>query len=178
MAIAEADIRGNKITKRYTLFAGSPLLEVNYQFEFVNPELNVVGVNPIIKLGEVCDRSHVFYFPTKQGIEERRFLEHRMYGECFNLEEGWVACYDEVEKLTLITGFDVEKPYLVHFWENTPQNYDSHYYYVEIQPWIRTAEGQTNYFTYYLYGCKGDWRDAVEEFRKIGMPLKRPSAYS
>ena len=163
---AEADIRGNKIKKTFKLFGGVPLLEVRYEVDFVNPELNVIGVNPLIKLGNDVGSSHVIYYPTREGIAKERY-RGKLYGKRLRLTEDWIACYDEEEKLGLITIFDARKPFLVHVWMNTPENPDSHYSYIEIQPWIRVDFGTTTYFTYYLYGFKGDFDEALAAVRRI-----------
>jgi hypothetical protein len=163
---AEADIKGNKIKKTFKLFGGAPLLEVKYEVDFVNPELNVIGVNPLIKLGNNVDSSHVIYYPTQNGIAKERY-RGKLYGKRLHLTEDWIACYDEEEKLGLITVFDAKKPFLVHIWMNTPENPDSHYSYIEIQPWIRVEHGTTTYFTYYLYGFRGDFNEALAAVRRI-----------
>jgi len=163
---AEADIKGNKIKKTFKLFGGAPLLEVKYEVDFANPELNVIGVNPLIKLGNNVDSSHVIYYPTQNGIAKERY-RGKLYGKRLHLTEDWIACYDEEEKLGLITVFDAKKPFLVHIWMNTPENSDSHYSYIEIQPWIKVDHGTTTYFTYYLYGFRGDFNEALAAVRRI-----------
>ncbi|MCX8183723.1 MAG: hypothetical protein N3F08_04830, partial [Crenarchaeota archaeon] len=133
---AEADMNGNVLKKTFKLFAGSPLLEVRYEADFVNPELNVIGVNPFIRLGNSVDASHVVYYPSSNGILKERY-KGRLYGKRLFLTEDWVACYDEQEKLGLIMAYDAKTPFLTHIWMNTPDNPDSHYSYIEVQPWIR-----------------------------------------
>jgi hypothetical protein len=166
IVVAEADIRGNKIKKTYKLLGGVPLLEVKYEVDFLNPELNVIGVNPLIKLGNNVDASHVIYYPTQNGVAKERYRA-KLYGKRLHLTEDWIACYDEEEKLGLITIFDANKPFLVHVWMNTPENPDSHYSYIEIQPWLKVDLGTTTYFTYYLYGFKGDFNEALAAVRRI-----------
>ncbi|MEM3389163.1 MAG: hypothetical protein QW491_07100 [Thermoproteota archaeon] len=162
---AEADMKGNFLKKTFKLFAGTPLLEVRYEADFVNPELNVIGVNPLIRLGNSVDSSHVIYYPSANGIMTERY-RGRLYGKRIFLAEDWVACYDEQERLGLIMAFDAKTPFLTHIWMNTPENGDSHYSYIEIQPWIRVNTGTTTYFTYYLYGFKGDFESALKSFKK------------
>jgi len=162
---AEADMNGNLLKKTFKLFGGTTLLEVRYEADFVNPELNVIGVNPLIRLGNNVDASHVIYYPSKNGILKERY-RGRLYGKRLFLEEDWIACYDEQEKLGLIMAYDSKTPFLTHIWMNTPENGDSHYSYIEIQPWIRVNTGTTTYFSYYLYGFKGTFEDALKSFKK------------
>ena len=163
---AEADMNGNVLKKTFKLFAGTPLLEVRYEADFVNPELNVIGINPLIRLGNNVDASHVIYYPSSNGVLKERY-RRRLYGKRLFLTEDWVACYDEQEKLGLIMAYDAKTPFLTHIWMNTPDNPDSHYSYIEVQPWIRVNTGSTTYFTYYLYGFKGSFEAALKSFKKI-----------
>ncbi|MEM2930632.1 MAG: hypothetical protein QW797_07235 [Thermoproteota archaeon] len=162
---AEANMNGNVLKKTFKLFGGSPLLEVRYEADFVNPELNVIGINPLIRLGNNVDASHVIYYPSDNGILKERY-RGRLYGKRLFLTEDWVACYDEQEKLGLIMAYDAKTSFLTHIWMNTPDNPDSHYSYIEIQPWIRVSTGTTTYFTYYLYGFKGSFESALKSFKK------------
>jgi hypothetical protein len=163
---AEADMNKNVLKKTFTLFGGTPLLEVRYEADFINPELNVIGVNPLIKLGNSVDRSHVIYYPTKEGILEERY-KSKLYGKRVTLSEDWIACYDEQEKLGLIMSYDANVPFLTHLWMNTPDNPDTHYYYIEIQPWIKVNTGTTTFFSYYLYGFDGGFDAALRSFKKL-----------
>jgi len=163
---AEANMNGNILKKTFKLFGGSPLLEVRYEADFVNSELNVIGVNPLIRLGNNVDANHVIYYPSSNGIIKERY-KGRLYGKRIFLKDDWVACYDEQEKLGLIMAYDAGTPFLTHIWMNTPENPDSHYSYIEIQPWIRVNTGTTTYFTYYLYGFKGSFEAALKSFKKI-----------
>ena len=164
--LVEANMNKNILKKTFTLFGGSSLLEVRYEADFINPELNVIGVNPLIHIGNNVDANHVFYFPTKDGIVKERY-KNRLYGKRFNLSENWVAAYDEQEKVGLIMAYDKNIPFLTHLWMNTPENGDSHYSYVEIQPWIKVNIGTTTYFSYYLYGFVGSFDAALESLKKI-----------
>ncbi|MGB9805801.1 MAG: hypothetical protein ACPLRT_03425 [Thermoproteota archaeon] len=165
----EANMNRNVLKKTFTLFGGSPLLEVRYEADFTNPELNVIGINPLIRIGNNIDASHVFYFPTKDGIIKERY-KNRLYGKRFNLSENWVAAFDEQEKVGLIMAYDKNIPFLTHLWMNTPENSDSHYSYAEVQPWIKVNVGTTTYFSYYLYGFIGSVKVALESLKKI-LPL-------
>jgi len=162
---AEADMNGNVLKKTFRLFGGSPLLEVRYEADFVNPELNVIGVNPLIRLGNNVDSSHMIYYPSKNGILKERY-RGKLYGKRLFLEEDWIACYDEQEKLGLIMAYDSKTPFLTHIWMNTPDNSESHYSYIEVQPWIRVNTETTTYFSYYLYGFKGSFEDALKSFKE------------
>ena len=166
---ASAVIHGNKIVKNITLFGDLPLVEVIYKIIAKNPELNVLGVNPLIRIGGSCDQNHIFIFPTEKGYEKRRYLKNRMYGEFFDLKEGWVAGYDEEENITLVTLFPPDVPYVTHLWMNTPLNRASHHYYVEIQPWVKIKENNPLYFSYYMYAESGFWKETVEKLRKINL---------
>ncbi|MBO3833394.1 MAG: hypothetical protein FGF51_08475 [Candidatus Brockarchaeota archaeon] len=162
---AEAGMNGNVLKKTFKLFAGTPLLEVRYEADFVNPELNVIGVNPLIRLGNNVDSSHVIYYPSDNGIRKERY-RGRLYGKRLFLKEDWIACYDEQEELGLIMAYDAKTPFLTHIWMNTPDNGESHYSYIEVQPWLRVNTGTTTYFTYYLYGFKGSFEVALKTLKK------------
>jgi hypothetical protein len=162
---AEACMNGNVLKKTFKLFGGCPLLEVRYEADFVSPELNVIGVNPLIRLGNIVDASHVIYYPSSKGIARERY-KSRLYGKRLSPTENWVACYDEQEKLGLIMAYDAKTPFLTHVWMNTPDNPDSHYSYIEVQPWIRVNTGTTTYFSYYLYGFKGSFENALKSFKE------------
>lgn len=163
---AMADMYGNVLKKTFKLFGGSPLLEVGYEADFINPELNVIGINPLIKLGNDVDANHVIYYPSNEGMLEERY-RGRLYGKRLFLKGNWIACYDEQEKLGLIMAYDTRTPFLTHLWMNTPENPDSHYSYIEIQPWIKINTGTTTYFSYYLYGFKGSFDEALKRLKKL-----------
>ena len=169
---ARANVRGNFVEKIFTLHAGSPILEVRYRLN-VKPEINVLGVNPLLELGRLSDTQDIYYFPAERGIEERRVLCTRLYGECFYQSEGWAAGYDTVEDISVVMGFDADQPFLIHLWQNTPDNPASHHYYVEVQPWVKLDPNVDNYFTYYIMGYDGHWKEALEYFRKVGLLTKR-----
>lgn len=169
---AKANVRGNMVEKVFTLHADSPILEVRYRLN-VKPEINVLGVNPLFELGRRSDTQDIYYFPTEKGIEERRVLCTRLYGECFYQSEGWNAGYDTVEDISVIMGFDADQPFLIHLWQNTPENMASHHYYVEVQPWVKIDPSVDNYFTYYILGYDGHWKKALEYFMKAGLLTKR-----
>ncbi len=163
---AKADIRNNVLRKTFTLFAGSPLLQVLYEVDFVNPELNVIGINPMIRIGQVIDSRHIIYIPMEGKIVQERY-KGRLFGKRVKLDENWIAVYDEQEKAGLITAYDRSVPFLTHIWMNTPDNGDSHYGYIELQPWIKVNQDSTTYFSYYMYGFKGDLEGALAGLSKL-----------
>jgi len=169
---AKVNVKGNLVEKIFTLYGDSPLLEVRYKLN-VNPEINILGVNPLIELGRRSDMQDVYYFPTVRGVEERRALHTRNYGECFFHSEGWTAGYDTEEDISIIMGFDANQPFLVHLWQNTPSNVASQHCYVEVQPWVKLSPHVDNYFTYYILGYNGHWKDALENFKKLGLLTRR-----
>ena len=48
----DSDSFGNKLEKTFTLYGNSPLVEVRYAFDFINPEANVIAPVPILVLGK------------------------------------------------------------------------------------------------------------------------------
>ncbi|MGZ5479907.1 MAG: hypothetical protein ACXWGZ_09955, partial [Candidatus Aminicenantales bacterium] len=63
-----ADYYGNRIEKIFTLDGSSPLLEIRFALEFRNPELNMLGPQPILALGEKHWTEDVFVIPAKTGL--------------------------------------------------------------------------------------------------------------
>ena len=59
-----ADYYGNRLEKTFTLYGDSPLLEVRYALNFKNPELNMIGPQPILDLGEKHWTEDAFFVPT------------------------------------------------------------------------------------------------------------------
>ncbi|MGC9175093.1 MAG: hypothetical protein ACP5GO_04500 [Thermoprotei archaeon] len=170
-ARAEACIHKNVLRKTFTLFGGSSLLQVLYEADFVNPELNVIGVNPIIRIGQVIDSRHVVAFPYEGRVVRERY-KGKLFGKRVKLDENWIAVYDEQEKAGLITAYDRNVPFLTHIWMNTPDNGDSHYGYIEVQPWIKVQHRTTTYFSYYMYGFMGELDGALDNLSKL-IPLLR-----
>lgn len=168
-----ANIHGNKIEKIITLYGDSPLLEVRYTFENMDKNINIIGVNPLVQIGPSTGPEDVYYFPTATGIEERRPRIEPRYGSIFFQSEGWVAGFDTEMKTSLIVGYPVNGALFMHLWNNTPGNQPTPYYYTELQPWIWVQHGTTTYFTFYLYGYDGQWENAVEQFRNLGIVTKK-----
>jgi len=160
-----ADYYGNKLEKTFTLYGNSPLLEVRYALNFINPEANVIGPQPILELGKVHGTEDVFTVPVIGGMQEFRMRPEQYYGRALMIEEGWNAGYDTKEKVSFIGAFPVSQPHFLHMWMNHPVNNDAHYYYVEFQPWTPIYQKTTMYFTYYLWGTGGPWEAGLKELR-------------
>jgi hypothetical protein len=91
------------------------------------------------------------------------------YGRLINLKEGWDAGYDTKQDITYIGAFPVDQPLFLHMFMNHPGNHDSHYYYVEFQPWVPIYLKTTTYFTYYLWGVGGPWEHNVNILRGMNL---------
>jgi len=161
-----ADYYGNKLTKTFTLYGNSPLLEVQFALTFKNPEANVIGPQPILELGTRHWTEDVFTIPEKDGLHEYRMKPEKYYGRLFFLKEGWNAGYDSNEDITYIGAFPVTEPLFLHMWQNHPSNGDAHYYYAEFQPWVPIYQKSTMYFSYYMWGTGGPWQNGVKALRE------------
>jgi len=164
--IMSADYFGNSFRKIFTLYGNSPLLEVRFELDFINPEANMLGPQPILELGKAHGPEDGFTVITKDGYKEFRMRPHEYYGNAIFPKEGWNAGYDTVEDISFVGAFPVDQPLFLHLWMNHPVNKDSHFYYVEFQPWTPIIQKNTMYFTYYLWGSGGQWQNGVEELRK------------
>ncbi|HIE04146.1 MAG TPA: hypothetical protein EYP61_05250 [Candidatus Latescibacteria bacterium] len=172
-ARASGELKGNRLEKTFTLYGDGTLLEVQYSVHLPTAGITVMGVNPLVKLGSVSDTRDVYYFPTINGLEERRVVHTRNYGEFFRLREGWVAGEDEEERISLVLGYPVWDAFIFHLWQNTPANRPTPYYYVELQPWVELRYNCMTYFTLYLLGHSGGWEEAVDMFRRTGLSTER-----
>ena len=161
-----ADYYGNKLEKTFTLYGNSPLLEIQFALTFKNPEANVLGPQPILKLGTRHWTEDVFTIPEKDGLHEYRMKPERYFGRIFNMKEGWNAGYDTKEDITFIGAFPVTEPLFLHMWMNHPVNDDAHYYYAEFQPWTPIYQKSTMYFSYYIWGAGGPWQNGVQALRE------------
>ncbi|TNF43801.1 MAG: hypothetical protein EP310_04140 [Bacteroidetes bacterium] len=161
-----ADYYGNQIKKIFTLYDNSPLLEVQFELTFKNPEANVLGPQPILELGKTHGTEDVFTVPTMQGLKEYRMKPEKYYGQAIDAKEGWNAGYDTKEDITFVGAFPVAQPIFLHMWMNHPDNAEAPHYYVEFQPWTPITQKTTMYFTYYLWGSGGAWQNGVDELRK------------
>ena len=162
----ETDYYGNKLKKVFTLYGNSPLLEVRFELDFINPEANMLGPQPILELGKVHGPEDVFTVLTMDGYREYRMRKEDYYGQAIFPKEGWNAGYDTLEDISFVGAFPVDQPLFLHLWMNHPRNRDSHFYYMEFQPWTPIIQKNTMYFTYYLWGAGGPWQNGVEELRK------------
>ena len=160
------DYFGNHLEKTFTLYGNTPLLEVRFALTFKNPEANVLGPQPILALGEKHWTEDIFTVPELGGLQEYRMVTDDRFGQLMFLKEGWNAGYDTVEDISFVGAFPVDQPLFLHMWMNHPANKDTHYYYAEFQPWVPIFQKSTMYFTYYLWGAGGTWKNGVEALRK------------
>jgi len=168
-----ADYYGNRLEKIFTLDGGSPLLEVRFALEFRNPELNMLGPQPILELGARHGPEDVFVVPARGGNREVRMRMEEYFGEVFFLREGWNAGRDTVEDVSFVGAFPVSEPEFLHMWMNHPSNGESHHYYAEFQPWVPIAQKTVRYFSYYLWAGAGPWEKGLEELRRRNLITTR-----
>ncbi|MGB7294441.1 MAG: hypothetical protein WBC70_02545 [Candidatus Aminicenantales bacterium] len=161
-----ADYYGNRLEKIFTLYGNSPLVEVRFALAFRNPELNMIGPQPILALGEKHWTEDVFIVPTASGRREFRMRPEEYFGEILSLEEGWNAGRDTIEDISFVGAFPVSEPEFLHMWMNHPSNAESHHYYAEFQPWVPIYQKTVRYFSYYLWGAPGPWETALAELRR------------
>jgi hypothetical protein len=168
-----ADYYGNRLEKTFTLYGNSPLVEVRFALTFQNPELNMLGPQPILALGEKHWTEDIFIVPTASGRREFRMRPEEYFGEVMFLKEGWNAGRDTVEDISFVGAFPVSEPEFLHMWMNHPSNGESHHYYAEFQPWVPIFQKTVRYFSYYLWGAAGPWETAVEELRRRNLITSR-----
>ncbi len=161
-----ADYYGNRLEKVFTLDGASPLLEVRFALEFHNPELNMLGPQPILALGKEHGPEDLFVVPAKGGRREVRMRPEEYFGEVFYLKEGWNAGRDTVDDVSFVGAFPVSEPEFLHMWMNHPSNGESAHYYAEFQPWVPIFQRTVRYFSYYLWGAAGPWEKGLEELRR------------
>ena len=161
-----ADYYGNRLEKVFTLDGSSPLVEVRFALEFRNPELNMLGPQPILELGAGHGPEDVFVVPARGGNREVRMRAEEYFGEVFFLREGWNVGRDTVEDVSFVGAFPVSEPEFLHMWMNHPSNGESHHYYAEFQPWVPIHQKTVRYFSYYLWGAGGPWEKGLEELRR------------
>jgi hypothetical protein len=161
-----ADYYGNRMEKVFTLDGGSPLLEVRFAIDFRNPELNMLGPQPILALGEKHWTEDVFVVPARTGQEEVRMRPEEYFGRVFFLGEGWNAGRDTVEDVSFVGAFPVSEPEFLHMWMNHPSNGESAHYYAEFQPWVPIFQKTVRYFSYYMWAASGPWEKGLEELRR------------
>jgi hypothetical protein len=168
-----SDFYGNKIEKIFTLYGDSPLLEVLFALTFKNPEMDLIGPQPMLELGEKHWLEDAFFVPTQKGIEEYRMRPEAYYGDVLYQNEGWNAGFETKENTTFIGAFPVSEPLFVHMFMNHPSNPGSHHYYVEFQPWVPIYRNSVTYFSYYIWGAGGSWKDGLKEIEKMGLLTKK-----
>jgi hypothetical protein len=168
-----ADYYGNRLEKTFTLYGDSPLLEVRYAINFKNPELHMIGPQPILDLGKKHWTEDAFFVPTVTGIREFHMRPEEFFGEVMSLKAGWNAGRDTVEDVCFVGAFPVSEPEFLHMWMNHPSNGESNHYYAEFQPWVPIFHGNVRYFTYYLWGAPGSWEGAVEALRQRNLITTR-----
>ncbi len=162
----ETNYFGNNLKKIFTLYGNSPLLEVRFELTFKNPEANVLGPQPILEIGENHGPEDVFTVPAIGGLKEYRMRSEEYYGQAIDIEEGWNAGYDTKEDISFVGAFPVSQPLFLHLWMNHPSNTDAPHYYLEYQPWTQIPQKTTMYFSYYIWGNGGAWKNGVDELRK------------
>jgi hypothetical protein len=162
----ETDYYGNRIRKVFTLYGNTPLLEIKWALRFKNPEANVIGPQPILELGKSHGTEDVFTVPVAEGLREYRMKPDAMYGQAIEVVEGWNAGYDTQEDIAFVGAFPVSQPLFLHMWMNLPENGEAPHTYVEFQPWTPIIQQSTMYFSYYIWGNGGDWKNGLEELRK------------
>ena len=160
-----ADYFGNKLEKTFTLYGNSPLLEVRYAFDFINPEANVIAPVPILVLGKKHGTEDLFTVPEKDGLKEYRMEPEIYVGQVIFPTEGWDAGYDTQEDISFVGAFPVTRPNFLHMFQNLATNGDAHYDFNEYQPWVPIIQKTTSYFTYYLWGAGGKWQNSLKELK-------------
>lgn len=168
-----ADYYGNKLEKIFTLFGNSPLVEIRYALTFKNPELNMIGPQPMVALGKTHGPEDRFVFPEEGGMRYCTADLTRYFGRILFLKEGWNAAYDTKENISFAGAFPVDQPIFMHMWMNHPSNPGSMYFYAELQPWIRIFQKSTMYFSYYLWAEPGSWEHGVKALRDRGLITTR-----
>jgi len=161
-----ADYYGNQMEKVFTLYGDSPLVEIRFALNFRNPELNMLGPQPILEIGKKHGPEDLFVVPEKGGLSEFRMRPEEYFGRVLHPVEGWNAGYDEIEDITFVGAFPVSEPEFLHMWMNHPSNGESNHYYAEFQPWVPIFQKTRRYFSYYLWAAPGNWKPAVEELRR------------
>jgi hypothetical protein len=161
----KAEYYGNIIEKIFTLYGNSPLLEIRFALTMKNPEMNMLGPQPILEIGKVHGPEDKFIIPEIDGNHEYRMKSERYFGRAFIVKEGWNAGQDTKEDISFAGAFPVKQPIFLHMWMNHPSNPGSHYYYAEFQPWTPLFQKTTTYFSYYMWGNGGSWEQSVQALR-------------
>lgn len=165
---------GNVIEKTFSLYGDTPLLGIRFALDMVNPELDVLGPQPILSIGEHHGTEDRFIIPEIGGNEEYVMKPDRMYGKILDLREGWNAGHDTKENISFVGAYPVNRPFYLHMWMNLDTNPDSHYPYVELQPWVPLYHGSTSYFSYYMWADGCSWEKGLKELRDRNLITERP----
>jgi hypothetical protein len=173
----EADYYGNRLEKIFTLYGDSPLVEVRFALDFHNPELNMIGPQPMLELGKRHWVEDVFVVPSISGLLYFRMRPEEYYGRVIFLKEGWNAARDTIEDVAFVGAFPVSEPEFLHMWMNHPSNQESHHYYAELQPWVPIFQKNVRYFSYYLWGAAGSWEKILEQLRQRNLITQRSGGW-
>ena len=168
-----ADFYGNKMTKIFTLYGDSPLLEARFALQFINSDANMLGPQPIFALGDGHWTDDLFTIKSAKGLEQFRMRPESLWGRALFPIEGWNAGYDEKKDVSIAGAFPVDQPIFLHMWMNTPLNSDTPFYYVEFQPWVPIVNYSTMYFSYYFWGQGGAWQESVKALEERNLVTKR-----
>ena len=164
---------GNVIEKTFTLYGDTPLLGIRFALDMVNPELDVLGPQPILAIGEQHGTEDKFIIPEIGGNQEYIMRPKQMYGNILDLREGWNAGWDSKENISFVGAYPVERPFYLHMWMNLDTNPDSHYPYVELQPWVPLYHNSTSYFSYYMWADGSSWEKGLKELRDRNLITER-----
>lgn len=164
---------GNVIEKTFSLYGDTPLLGIRFALDMVNPELDVLGPQPILSIGEKHGTEDKFIIPEIGGNQEYVMKPKTMYGKILDLREGWNAGYDTKEDISFVGAYPVERPFYLHMWMNLDTNPDSHYPYVELQPWVPLYHNSTSYFSYYMWADGCSWEKGLKELRDRNLITER-----
>ncbi|MEN8228241.1 MAG: hypothetical protein ABFS38_08815 [Bacteroidota bacterium] len=167
-----AEYYGNTIEKIFTLYGNSPLIEIKYRIDFINPTLKMIGPQPILLLGDEHGPEDVYYVPEKGGINEYRMKKEAPYGRIFHMQEGWNAGQETNDRISFVGAYPVDQPVFMHMWMNDVGNSASKYNYVEFQPWMYIYPGNTWYFSYYMWASGENWEKSLDELRKRNLITK------
>lgn len=168
-----AEYYGNVIEKIFTLYGDTPLLGIRFALDIVNPELNILGPQPIVQIGKDHGVEDKFIIPEIDGLHTYVMHPRTMYGKILDLAEGWNAAYDTREDVSFVGAYPVHRPYYLHMWMNLSSNNDSHYPYTELQPWLPVYRHNTSYFSYYMWADGTTWEKGVKELRDRNLITQR-----
>lgn len=168
-----ADYNGTVIEKTFTLYGGSPLLGIRFALDIKHPEMNVLGPQPILEVGQKHGLEDRILIPEPQGVTAYVMDPVDYYGKIFFPVEGWNADYDTKENISFVGAFPVKRPYYLHMWMNLPHNRDANYTYVELQPWLPLYINNTSYFSYYMWTEGASWTNGVQALRERNLITKK-----